>query len=137
MVVKRKIISVIIKRNVRIVTAVFLMVFGILTLILSSSILFDWFGLRAKEGNYVQFIVGTNLLCALLYLAASFGLVVKKRWVYKLLWIALILLVVGIIGLIVHIYVGNLYETKTVGAMIFRILLTIGFLILAKKSISQ
>ncbi|KAA3622318.1 MAG: hypothetical protein DWP94_08590 [Flavobacterium sp.] len=125
------------KKNVRIVAAIFLMVFGLLTLFLSSSILFDWFGLRAKEGDYVQFIVVTNFSCSFLYLVAAYGLFIKKAWVYQLLWIALILLVIGIVGLMVHIYSGNLYETRTVGAMIFRIVLTIGFLILAKKTLNQ
>lgn len=124
------------KKNVRIVAAIFLMVFGLLTLFLSSSILFDWFGLRAKEGDYVQFIVVTNFTCSFLYLAAAYRLFIKKAWVYQLLWIALILLVIGIVGLMVHIYSGNLYETKTVGAMIFRIVLTIGFLIIAKKTLN-
>ena len=85
--------------------------FALLTLFLSSSVLFDWFGIRAKEGNYVPFIVGTNFLCSILYLTAAYGF----------------------IGLFVHITMDGLYETKTVGAMVFRIVLTLGFLVLAKK----
>jgi hypothetical protein len=31
--------------------------FGLLTLFLSTSVIFDLFGIRAKEGNYVLFVV--------------------------------------------------------------------------------
>ena len=107
--------------------------FALLTLFLSSSVLFDWFGIRAKEGNYVPFIVGTNFLCSILYLTAAYGFVKRKQWTFKVLLTALIFLSVGFIGLFVHITIDGLYETKTVRAMVFRIVLTLGVLVLAKK----
>ena len=55
---------------IRIISAIVLLAFGLLTLYLSSSILFDWFDVRAKQGNYVLFIVGINFSCAILYLTA-------------------------------------------------------------------
>jgi hypothetical protein len=127
------------KKNkiIRIITAIILTVFGLLTLYLSSSILFDWFGVRAKQGNYVLFIVGTNFLCSILYLTAAYGLYKSKEWTFKLLLTALILLSIGFIGLLVHISMGGLYETKTVGAMIFRIVLTIGFIRITKKLLKK
>jgi len=119
---------------ISIITAIILVVFGLLTLFLSSSVLFDWFDIRAKEGNYVIFIVWTNFLCSILYLTAAYGLIKRKQWPLKVLMIALILLSVAFIGLLIHISLGSLYETKTVGAMIFRIVLTIGFLVIVKKT---
>ncbi|HRA60413.1 MAG TPA: hypothetical protein PLG30_12425 [Bacteroidia bacterium] len=37
--------------------ATVLSIFGLLILFLSSSVIFDLFGIREKEGNYVLFIV--------------------------------------------------------------------------------
>ncbi|WP_149276612.1 hypothetical protein [Pareuzebyella sediminis] len=127
------------KKNkiISIIAAIILTAFGLLTLYLSSSILFDWFGVRAKQGNYVLFIVGTNFLCSILYLTAAYGLYKSKEWTFKLLLTALILLSIGFIGLLVHISMGGLYETKTVGAMIFRIVLTIGFIRITKKLLKK
>lgn len=54
--------------------ALLLVGFALLTLFLSSSVIFDWFGIRAREGNYVHFVVWANFLCSLGYLAAAYGL---------------------------------------------------------------
>lgn len=114
-----------------------LALFAMLTLFLSSSIIFDWFGIRAKEGNYVLFIVGVNFSCAILYLTAVYGFMFKKLWTFKVLLTALFILLLGFMGLAIHISYGNLYETKTVGAMIFRIAFTIIFLVIAKKTLKK
>ncbi|MEQ3676107.1 MAG: hypothetical protein ABNH19_13050 [Dokdonia sp.] len=127
------------KKNkiISIITAIVMIAFGLLTLYLSSSILFDWFGVRAKQGNYVLFIVGTNFLCSILYLIAAYSFILRKQWTFKLLLTTLILLSIGFIGLLVHISMGGLYETKTVGAMIFRIVFTIGFIGITKKLLKK
>lgn len=118
---------------IRNISTIVLIVFGLMTLYLSSSILFDWFGVRAKQGNYVLFIVGINFSCAILYLTAAYGFIIRKLWTVKVLLTALIILLLGFLGLFIHINSGNLYETKTIGAMIFRIVFTIVFLGIAKK----
>lgn len=118
---------------IRNISTIVLIVFGLMTLYLSSSILFDWFGVRAKQGNYVLFIVGINFSCAILYLTAAYGFIIRKLWTVKVLLTALIILLLGFLGLFIHINSGNLYETKTIGAMIFRIVFTIIFLGIAKK----
>lgn len=46
-----------IKKIFRYLTAILLVGFGLLTLFLSTSVIFDLFGVRAKEGNYVLFVV--------------------------------------------------------------------------------
>lgn len=98
--------------------------FGFLTLFLSSSIIFDWFDIREREGNYVWFIVWANFVCSLIYLFSAYGLVKTKSWAYKLLVLALIILLVAFAGLLIHIKGGGLHETKTIGAMIFRMAVT-------------
>ncbi|MCB0462976.1 MAG: hypothetical protein R2816_08450 [Flavobacteriaceae bacterium] len=120
-----------------VISASILALFALLTLFLSSSIIFDWFGVRAKEGNYVLFIVGINFSCAILYLTAVYGFIFKKLWTFKVLLTALFILLLGFIGLLIHINNGNLYETKTVGAMVFRIVFTLIFLVIAKKTLKK
>lgn len=104
--------------------AVLLAMFGILTLFLSSSIIFDWFGIREREGNYVPFIVQANFVCSVIYLISAYSWVKVKPWTHKLLALALVILLVAFTGLLVHIRAGGLHETKTIGAMIFRMSVT-------------
>lgn len=98
--------------------------FGLLTFFLSSSVIFDWFGIRAKEGNYVLFIVWVNFISSTIYLFAVYGFIQSKKWTTKLLVASLIILIAAFVGLLLHINSGGLYETKTVGAMVFRTTLT-------------
>lgn len=113
--------------------AVLLSAFALLTLFLSGSIILDLFGIRAKEGNYVLLVVWANFICSLLYLAAAYGLVKLKRWSYKILIVAVFVLFIAFSGLLIHISLGGLYETKTIGAMVFRISVTLVFIIPMKK----
>ncbi|MCO5263107.1 MAG: hypothetical protein M9901_09550 [Lentimicrobium sp.] len=111
--------------------AVLLTAFGLLTLFLSSSVIFDLFGIRAKEGNYVLLVVWANFLSSILYLVAAYGFVKSRKWTIKPLGISAIILVLAFAGLLIHINSGGIYETKTVGAMLFRIVVTAVFAALA------
>lgn len=111
--------------------AAILTAFGLLTLFLSSSLIFDLFGIRAKEGNYVFFVVISNFISSLLYLISAYGFILQKKWTIKLLGITLSVLLIAFIGLLIHAYNGGLYETKTIGAMVFRIVLTTVFAVSA------
>jgi len=117
--------------------AILLAALGLLTLFLSSSVIFDLFGIRAKEGNYVLFIVWANFLSSILYLVAAYGFIKNKNWTIKLLGISVMILLVAIIGLFIYINSGGIYETKTIGAMLFRMTLTIVFTALAFFMISK
>ena len=117
--------------------ATVLTAFGLLTLFLSSSVIFDLFGIRAKEGNYVLFVVWANFISSLLYVFAAYGFFKMKKWTVHLLGISAIVLIAAFIGLIIHISSGGIYETKTIGAMIFRIIVTLVFVTLAYFTISN
>lgn len=108
-----------------------LIAFGLLTLFLSSSIIFDLFGIRAKEGNYVGFIVWANFISSVLYLYTAYGLMANKKWIVKPLLISSSILILAQAGLFLYISEGGIYETKTVYAMFFRIAVTLGFTLLA------
>ena len=107
------------------ITASALLLFALITLFLSGSVIFDLFGIRAREGNYVPLVVWSNFISSILYLVAVYGLFKMKKWSVWPLVIAVAILVAAFIGLKIHINDGGLYEAKTVNAMLFRIGLTI------------
>ncbi len=111
--------------------------FGLLTLFLSSSVIFDWFGIRAKEGNYVLFVVWANFISSVPYLFSAYGFLKSENWTFKLLSASTVILIIAFLGLLVHINSGGIYETKTVFAMIFRIGVTIAFTAIAYFSINK
>ena len=115
----------------RYVVIAVLTAFALLTLFLSSSVIFDWFGIRAKEGNYVPLVVWANFISSVLYLIAAYGLLKLKKWTVRPLLASVFILIGALIGLYVHINAGGLYETKTVGALFFRTGLTLVFSFLA------
>ena len=119
------------KKSLIYVASAILAGFGLLTLFLSTSVIFDLFGIRAKEGNYVLFVVWSNFISSILYLIAAYGFVKSKKWTISLLGFSTIILIIAFVGLKIHANSGGLYETKTVGAMIFRISVTLVFAIIA------
>lgn len=121
----------------RYIFAAILTAFGLLTLFLSSSVIFDLFGIRAKEDNYVLFVVLANFLSSIIYLVSVYGFIKSKKWTTYLLGISAITLIITFVGLFIHINSGGLYETKTIGAMIFRIVLTLTFMATAYFTISK
>lgn len=107
------------------ITAAVLTAFGLLTVFLSSSVILDLFDIRTREGNYVLFIVWANLISGILFLTSAVGLLMKKSWAASPLIVSLVVLVIAFAGLLFHINSGAAYETKTVGAMIFRMTVNI------------
>ena len=108
-------------------SAAFIAVFGLVSLFMTSSVIFDLFEIRSKEGNYIPFIVDTNFVCSLIYLLAAYGFFIKSSLAPVCLFIATIILIVAYVALIFYINSGGIYETKTVKAMLFRIAVTILF----------
>jgi hypothetical protein len=111
--------------------------FGLLTLFLSTSVIFDLFDVRAKEGNYVLFVVWSNFISSFLYLISVYGLLTSKIWTFKTLGLATIVLSIAFIGFLLYIQSGGIHENKTVGAMVFRIALTLGFTLFAYFTINK
>lgn len=104
--------------------ALVLTLFALLTLFMSSSVIFNLFGVREKEGNYVLFIVITNFVAGFLYLLSVYGLLKSRTWTVYLLATITVLLILGFLGLLYHINSGGIYEIQTVKAMLFRISVT-------------
>lgn len=119
------------KKVINFVSVTILTLFAFLTLFLSSSVIFDWFGIRAKEGNFVLFIVWANFICSVLYLAAVYGFLKRVKWTFWVLITALLILIAAFVALQFYIGNGGIYEAKTVKAMIFRMLVTLSFSLIA------
>ncbi|WP_291128042.1 hypothetical protein [Flavobacterium sp. UBA7682] len=125
------------KKYLPYIIATVLTVFALLTLFLSTSVIFDLFGIRAKEGKYVLFVVWSNFISSILYLFAAYGFIKIKKWTSTLLGISTVILIAAYIGLKIYANSGGIYETKTIGAMNFRIAVTIVFSIIAFFTINN
>lgn len=125
------------KKYLTYLLTIILISFGLLTFFLSTSVIFDLFGIRVKEGNYVLFVVWSNFISSIIYLIASYGFLKSKKWTAKLLGSSVIILITAFLGLLLHIKSGGMYETKTLGAMIFRIFITLVFAIIAFFTITK
>jgi hypothetical protein len=112
-------------------SAITLTLFGLLTLFLTTSIFLNLFGVRESEGNYVMFIVIANFISSILYIAVAYGFWNEKIWTFKFLISSLIILFTSLIALFFYEKNGGVYETKTIGAMAFRLVLTLVFIIIA------
>ena len=67
------------KKYIPCILTIVLTAFALLTLFLSTSVIFDLFGIRAKEGNYVLFVVLSNFISSILYLFAAYGFAKSKK----------------------------------------------------------
>ena len=113
--------------SVRRILIAMLLFFGIITLFLSSSILLDLFGIREREGNYVQFVVLANFFASIFYLVGAGGLIAGRAWARYPLWMASLVLLLASVAFGWYISQGGIHEQRTIGAMVFRTLLTIAF----------
>lgn len=102
--------------------------FGLLTVFAGGSVILDLFGMREKEGNYILFVVWANFICGFLYLIASYGFFKQKNWTASIMRSSVWILVAAVIVLFFWILNEEPYENKTILAMTFRILLTLGLL---------
>lgn len=113
------------KRVVSTLTLTGLALFTAITLFLSTSVIWDLFGVRAQQGHYVPLVIWSNFLCGILYIIALIGLFFRKKWTLIPLVVALFILIGAFVGLYIHISQDDPYETKTISALFLRIFLTL------------
>ena len=112
-------------------SAIILALFALLTLFLSSSIIFDWFDIRQKQGDFILFIVWANFIASIVYFIAVYGFIKRKKWTFWILLSALLVLVIAFIFLQYYIQNGGIYKSQTVMAMLFRMAVTSLFALIA------
>ncbi|MCG9970901.1 hypothetical protein [Christiangramia crocea] len=100
------------------------LLFGVITLFASSSVLFNITTILQKNGNYPSFILWMNLLSSPLYLMAAVGLKLSKVWALHLLVAILTMLFISLTYFILLIKNNEAYELETLMALAIRIALT-------------
>lgn len=100
---------------------------GLLTLFISSSVIWNLFGIREELNNYISFVVYSNFICSFIYLLASYYFFTNNKWATVALFVAVIILIIAYIGLLLYIQSGRIFEMRTVKVMLFRTSLTIVF----------
>ncbi len=107
-------------------TAVFALVFGLLTIYSGGQVIFGGTAAREAAGNYLPFVVWFNFIAGFVYVAASIGLLTAQRWAPRLALIIaaatiLVFLAFGVLAL-----TGSPFEMRTVGAMTLRTAVWVG-----------
>lgn len=125
----------------KIFISTFLLLFGVVSIFMTTSIIFDLFGIREKEGNFVYFIIYANLICGLIYLFVAYLIWKNIKVATYGLALASLILVSAFAVFLNYINQGGVYETKTVFAMGFRssitiILMGISFYLMRKETIN-
>jgi hypothetical protein len=102
------------------VSSIIAILFGLITLKSGGEVLFIDGAGREAAGNYVPYVLWFNFLMGALYIVAGIGLWLQKNWaVWLSIFIAIATLIVfAIFG--INIFLGGLFEQRTVGAMILR-----------------
>jgi len=96
--------------------AIVAILFGVLTIVSGGRTLFN---AEAQQlaGNYVAFVLWFNFLAGFVYVIAGIGLWTMQRWS---LWLSFAIAAATIIVFAafgIQIWMGGLYEMRTVGAM--------------------
>lgn len=114
-------------KTIKNVIAIVLIAFALVTIFMSSAVLFDLFDIRLKVGNYIPFVVKTNLTAGFLYLLAAYGFINSNKWAFWAMLSVALLLFYTLTLTYVHIHTGGLFESRTIVALIFRIVFTLVF----------
>ena len=121
---------------VKIATGVALL-FGLLTIFAGGSVIMDLFGMRAKEGEYVLFVVWASFLSGILYVFASYGFFKNKMWTKTILQFSIYILIAAFVVLIVWILQKEPYEPAIIVKLLFRIALSVGLYWAARRMTSR
>jgi len=99
-------------------------IFGIITILASSSVLFDISYIFKKEGNYPMFILIVNFISGWLYILAAYGINYSKTFTLYLLPGILTMLFFSLSLFIQLMITGGMYEKETLVALSIRIAFT-------------
>lgn len=126
------------KKIILLISAIVLIAFASLTFYLSSSLIFDLFGMREKQGNdFVEFVAWANLMSSAIYFVSGYGLIFQKKWTTLVLSLALGILAITFLWFNFYINAGGIHLEKTFGALIFRMSVTLVFIVISYRLISR
>lgn len=94
--------------------------FGAMTIKSGGFALFG--GIEGKEfaGKYAPFVLWFNFIAGFFYVISGIGITLRTKWALKISFTLAILTSLVFIAFGVHIFLGNPYEMRTVGAMTVR-----------------
>ena len=101
--------------------AVLVFMFGLLTLISGSTVLFGPESFSRMAGEVVDFVLWFNVLSVPLYLLAGAGLWRGSFWIVGLSAFMALMCALVLLALLLHISTGEAYESRTLVAMSFRL----------------
>jgi hypothetical protein len=102
------------------IVALVAIIFGIVTIVVGGKTLFGGADERAAAGNIVPFVLWFNFVAGFAYVIAGVGLFWWKRWAAQLSAAIAIATMAVFIAFGIHIFLGGMFEGRTVGAMIIR-----------------
>jgi hypothetical protein len=103
------------------VFAVIAIVFGVMTVISGGGVLFGPRAAQTAAGYYLPYVVWFNFLAGFAYVLAGVGIWVGARWAKLLSMFILVTTMAIAVVFGVHVASGGEYESRTVGALVFRI----------------
>ncbi len=110
------------KRSIIIwLVSIIAIIFGLVTIKSSGSVIFIDGSFRAEQGNFVPFIVWFNFSMGFVYIVTGFSIWKEER---NGVWLSFFIIVATILAFAIfgtHILQGGEYEIKTVYAMTARI----------------
>jgi hypothetical protein len=112
-------------------SAVFMLLFGLISLFMSISFMFNLFELRNPQEHYPFFILFVGFICSIIYLFAAYGFFKEERRTTIALFVAASILILSFMALLLHIMFGGLYEVITIRSLILRTFITIVFTVIS------
>lgn len=96
------------------------MVFGTVTVISGGGVLFGTDAIREAAGRFVPFVVWFNFIAGFAYIAAGIAIWQAHRWAFTLSVAIAVATFMAAAGFGVWVFLGNVYEMRTVGALALR-----------------
>ena len=103
-----------------VLAAVVAVAFGIMTIIVGGKTLFGGPAERAAAGNIVPFVLWFNFIAGFAYVVAGYGVFLWKGWAAQLSAAIAIGTVAVFVALGIYIFLGGVFEARTIGAMAVR-----------------
>ena len=75
---------------------------------------------RTAAGNIVPFVLWFNFVAGFAYVIAGYGLFIWKPWAAQLLAAIAVATIAVFIAFGLYVFLGGMFEARTVGAMIIR-----------------
>lgn len=107
--------------------------FGLLTILSGSSVLFGPDGIRNAAGEVVPAILWFNALSGFAYIAAGAGLLAGTWWARPLAGLIALAIAAMLLLLVTKILAGTPWEPRTLAAMILRLAMWIAITAIAPK----